>query len=89
MTCQTINTQYVAPGWGCCQCHTYNGAGRIKCKACGHEPCGIAPAVLAALRQAERQLLGPMDYKTREKNERLDAGEDRGGVGRVRDKEST
>lgn len=37
--CKTISSEFVAPGWGCCECHTYNGLQRHKCKFCGHLPC--------------------------------------------------
>ena len=29
-------------GWGCCQCHTYNGLHRDQCKACGADHCDLA-----------------------------------------------
>ncbi|HTQ47927.1 MAG TPA: hypothetical protein VMI75_34455 [Polyangiaceae bacterium] len=28
-------------GWGCCNCATYNGMQRTKCRACGHGNCMI------------------------------------------------
>lgn len=40
MSCQFIEeSKFVLPGWGCCQCHTYNGLQRKVCKLCGHKPC--------------------------------------------------
>ncbi len=27
------------PGWGCCQCRTYNGFQRYVCKSCSHPAC--------------------------------------------------
>lgn len=27
------------PGWGCCNCKTYNGFQRKTCKQCEHPPC--------------------------------------------------
>ena len=33
----------VLPGWGCCQCRTYNGLQRSRCKICGHECCTAKP----------------------------------------------
>lgn len=29
----------LAPGWGCCNCRTYNGNQRPECKLCGHTRC--------------------------------------------------
>lgn len=37
--CTLILSKYVLPGWGCCQCHTYNGLQRKACKHCRHKPC--------------------------------------------------
>lgn len=33
----------VVPGWGCCQCKTYNGLQRDDCKLCGHACCVKKP----------------------------------------------
>lgn len=41
MSCQIVEeTANVMWGWGCCQCHVYNGLQRDICKRCGH-PCCI------------------------------------------------
>lgn len=37
--CIIMNHPNLAPGWGCCQCQTYNGIHRNSCKNCDHEPC--------------------------------------------------
>lgn len=29
----------LAPGWGCCECKTYNGIQWEQCKYCSHERC--------------------------------------------------
>ena len=29
----------LAPGWGCCNCKTYNNILRAECKYCTHERC--------------------------------------------------
>lgn len=42
--CQYIESDYVMPGWGCCQCHVYNGAWRQVCKDCKHPVCIELPA---------------------------------------------
>lgn len=39
LQCQYVESEYVLPGWGCCQCHVYNGAWRRVCKACKHPVC--------------------------------------------------
>ena len=41
MSCPQIpESQYLAAGWGCCACRTYNGTQRPECKFCGHKNCG-------------------------------------------------
>lgn len=38
--CQAITgLPGVMPGWGCCGCRTYNSAGRVQCRVCGHTGC--------------------------------------------------
>jgi hypothetical protein len=37
--CRHVRASHVLPGWGCCQCHTYNGYQREACWNCGHVPC--------------------------------------------------
>mgnify|MGYP001239086435 CR=1 FL=1 len=37
--CQYIDSEYIVPGWGCCQCHLYNGMQRTACRGCGRPPC--------------------------------------------------
>ena len=32
--CKIIESKHVLPGWGCCSCHTYNGAQRKDCRYC-------------------------------------------------------
>lgn len=38
-----LNLKSVLPGWGCCECHTYNGLQRDRCKMCGHVCCVEKP----------------------------------------------
>lgn len=33
--CKYIGSTHVAPGWGCCRCHHYNGLQRENCRNCG------------------------------------------------------
>lgn len=37
--CIPIEHANLMPGWGCCQCNTYNGNHREKCKFCEHVRC--------------------------------------------------
>lgn len=37
--CIAIDHPNVMPGWGCCQCHLYNGEQRTECKGCKHPRC--------------------------------------------------
>ena len=42
--CKVIGpSDVLLPGWGCCQCRTYNGLQRDFCKRCGHECCVAKP----------------------------------------------
>lgn len=41
--CTDINIENLQPGWGCCQCNTYNGFHRLECKQCSHERCPPEP----------------------------------------------
>jgi hypothetical protein len=44
MSCKFVpGTAYLLPGWGCCQCLTYNGLQRDACKICGHPCCTEKP----------------------------------------------
>lgn len=43
MNCESIIARGVAPGWGCCICHVYNGMRRPVCRDCGHYRCGLNP----------------------------------------------
>lgn len=44
MSCELIfNFENVMPGWGCCECRTYNGLQRDQCKRCGHPCCTEKP----------------------------------------------
>jgi hypothetical protein len=43
MACALILMEGVLPGWGCCQCRTYNGLQRPFCKICGHDCCEEMP----------------------------------------------
>lgn len=40
-TCQSIEADYLVPGWICCACRTYNGNQRDVCKivSCQHQRC--------------------------------------------------
>ena len=51
--CEFIEHPNVAPGWGCCRCHTYNGIHRDECKKCDKRHCPIEKGddVLAARRE--------------------------------------
>jgi len=40
MSCKKISHPNLMPGWGCCQCKTYNGEQRLACKQCRHPYCG-------------------------------------------------
>jgi hypothetical protein len=33
------HADHVFPGWGCCQCHAYNGYQRSNCRRCDHPHC--------------------------------------------------
>lgn len=46
--CEAITGDKVMPGWGCCQCNTYNGEHRPACKYCGHERCYFPKVVIEA-----------------------------------------
>lgn len=37
--CKDIKHPNLAPGWGCCNCRTYNGEQFEDCKHCGHLRC--------------------------------------------------
>jgi hypothetical protein len=51
--CEEIpGSRHLSPGWGCCQCHTYNGETRATCKACSHRRCSIVPDFPATTRRA-------------------------------------
>lgn len=39
--CQAISHPSLQPGWGCCQCRTYNGEQRHVCKVCKHQRCDV------------------------------------------------
>ena len=39
MKCVVIDHPNLQPGWGCCQCKTYNGDQRVECKMCKHPRC--------------------------------------------------
>ena len=43
--CVKINHPNLQPGFGCCQCHVYNGDQRQECKGCKHPRCDNAPEV--------------------------------------------
>lgn len=47
---------FVLPGWGCCECHTYNGAQRDACRSCAHKYDG--PAYEVAKTQMGKTLDG-------------------------------
>ena len=44
-TCETIESPYIMPGWGCCVCFkqnggaTYSDQSRDYCKICAHVRC--------------------------------------------------
>lgn len=40
--CIFFSSEFVMPGWGCCQCRVYNGLQRSHCKSCRHERCAIS-----------------------------------------------
>lgn len=37
--CNFVIASSVAPGYGCCRCHVYNGLQRVQCKSCGESHC--------------------------------------------------
>jgi hypothetical protein len=37
--CVKINHPNLQPGFGCCQCRTFNGDQRVECKNCKHPRC--------------------------------------------------
>jgi len=40
ISCRRIDDlENALPGWGCCQCGTYNGYQRSRCKICCHPHC--------------------------------------------------
>lgn len=41
--CKAIESEALAPGWGCCMCRTYNGNQRKECKTCEHKRCDLEP----------------------------------------------
>jgi hypothetical protein len=44
MPCEFIaGDSNLLPGWGCCECRTYNGLQRDQCKRCGHACCVAKP----------------------------------------------
>jgi len=57
--CTKVTADYVAPGWGCCKCHTYNRAHRALCKDCGEHTC-LSVEDLKELAALNDRLLGPV-----------------------------
>ncbi|MAG26467.1 hypothetical protein CMI47_13035 [Candidatus Pacearchaeota archaeon] len=55
LKCIKLEHPNLMPGWGCCECNTYNGNPRLVCKvpSCGHERCDIDKK---ALEQYKNQL---------------------------------
>lgn len=41
--CSALSHPSLAPGWGCCNCRTYNGDQREACKVCQHKRCDKNP----------------------------------------------
>lgn len=39
--CKYISGEFVMPGWGCCNCNTYNGLQRKECKFCDTPRHGV------------------------------------------------
>jgi hypothetical protein len=39
LVCKYIDSPHVIAGWGCCQCHSYNGLQRASCRGCGRARC--------------------------------------------------
>lgn len=39
MSCIKLDHPNLAPGYGCCQCKTYNGNQNLNCRYCGHRRC--------------------------------------------------
>ena len=37
--CTDLKHPNIQPGWGCCNCRTYNGEQREACKVCQHKRC--------------------------------------------------
>lgn len=38
-----LNLEGIVPGWGCCQCRSYNGLQRHTCRVCNHRCCVEKP----------------------------------------------
>ena len=37
--CKHVRGSFLVPGWGCCQCRSYNGYQRPLCRYCNHPHC--------------------------------------------------
>ena len=56
-------TRNIEPGWGCCECATYNGLQRAQCRNCGHARCGGATVTPAPAQPPPPQM--PEDQRNR------------------------
>lgn len=51
--CECVDLPCVAAGFGCCQCHKYNGLQRLACSLCGRARCSPLQPDTATGRQFE------------------------------------
>lgn len=42
--CVPVEHPNLMPGWGCCNCRTYNSNFHKECRVCSHKRCDIDPA---------------------------------------------
>jgi predicted metal-binding protein len=66
--CQPIESKYIAPGYGCCQCQTYNGNQRTHCKHCNHERCDKPDVLRVVVETPNGIAIVPVKSNSKEKN---------------------
>lgn len=49
--CVAIDHPNLMPGYGCCQCKTYNGNNRSTCKTCNHQRCDNPKQLLVPIQE--------------------------------------
>jgi hypothetical protein len=67
MSCKRIDdVPQILPGWGCCQCHVYNGYQRSSCRSCGHPHCyAFEPGDLLPIYDPDGKIRSHHDPATR------------------------